>query len=231
MDTAPDPGWRLKPRLEKRSAVVKHDTKRRPPSYVKTQAKNPAYVRIRNICDRFDNTLNGDSAGRVGALLRGDEHAIQRAHVELCRDLRNHIALAGTSLLRTMEDAKKMVQIVAEQRARVARLVAHPIYTEWDACRTQKLFDCFPDKSSQRDYTVYYRRVLVIKREVAKETALAQTAHDKQLALEGAARVLWDTGTTDSNLSFGLLTADTQPHVHEPSMGHPAVAIRKCANT
>jgi hypothetical protein len=195
MDQAPADGWRLKPRLVQRSAVVKHHKKRRPPSYVHTQAKNPAYVRIRKMCDNFE-----------AALRTGGEDAVDAAHRDLCRDLRNHISVAGASLLRTMEDAKKMLLLVADQKTRVTTLMASHARSDVHRQEVAQLLNCFPSQASERNYAIYHERVLQVERSVEAESALLQKEMDRQLALEGVTRVSWDS---DDEYSSGVFYGST----------------------
>lgn len=195
MDQAPVDGWRPRRRLVQQSAVAKHDKKRRPPSYVHTQARNPAYIRIRKLCDTFE-----------AALQEAGEDEVDAAHRNLCRDLRNHISVAGASLLKTMEDAKKMLLLVAEQKTRVNNLMIK--HTCSDACHQNlaQLLDCFPSQANERDYTVYQQRVLQVERDVEAEATLAQKEKDEQLALQGITRVTWDS---DDEYSAGVFYGST----------------------
>tara|TARA_B100001057_G_scaffold492865_1_gene586153 strand:+ start:722 stop:1345 length:624 start_codon:yes stop_codon:yes gene_type:complete len=195
MDQAPVDGWRPKRRLVQQSDVGKHHKKRRPPSYVHTQAMNPEYIRIRKVCDTFE-----------AALQEAGEDEVDAAYRKLCRDLRNHISVAGASLLKTMEDAKKMLLLVAEQKKRVNNLMTNHTCSDAYRQKLAQLLDCFPSRASERNYSVYHQRVLQVERDVETEATLAQKERDERLATKGITRVTWDS---DDEYSSGVFYGST----------------------
>ena len=194
MSEAPELRWRLKPRLEKRSAITKHTQKQRAPSHVRTQAKRPEYVRIRKICDLFEDAASGD------------ELAIRQAYLDFYRDLRAHTALNGKSLLSVMEGAKKMAELVVEQKTRIMRLTANPACDAVDRDEANKLMNCFPANANERDYLVYYHRVCMLENEVNNERLAEQEWRDEEFALNGITRVVWDS---DDDCPSGVHYAST----------------------
>lgn len=171
------------PRYE-RAGVQKHRPSPRPPSYVHTQARNPAYLRIRRLCDTLENACKAANGNRA---------ALEQAHSAFCAGMKSHIAMASDVTLQCMGNAKQLVLLVLEQVKRARTLSDNfEDTTEFD-----RLLDCFPLRASERDYSLYQARVAAIQAEVAMETANKRDKEDKQMAAQGSVRITWEESDDD----------------------------------
>ena len=189
-------GWRKKKRLctfnarhaVERAVITK---KRRSPSHVTTQSRDPGYKRVRLLCDSlYASAHTGDTA--------------KQRYDACCERLLSFVADAGMPLLERVENSKVLADLVGQCFSHALSWADREL---GDKSVLENIVKCFPSSGNDRNYNLYKSRIShVITREheiFAARDALARKEEEKR----GITRVTWDDSDDDvsnSGMYYGL---------------------------
>jgi len=200
-EQAPD-GWRKKKRLCTSGTGQSEPTKkkRRSPSHVKTQSKDPGYNRVRLLCDTL--CAPGATAGSTA----------KQRYDACCERLLSFVADSGMPLLERVERSKVLADLVGQCLSHAQSWADREMD---DTMVLENIVKCFPSSGNDRDYKLYKSRIShVITREHELFAARDAAARMEEKRM-GITRVTWDDSDDDfSNSGVYYGSTGGAGHMH-----------------
>lgn len=167
------PGWQPKKRLLLQTAVSKKRPPRAP-SHANTQMRDPTFKKLRVICVRLRDGIDGS-----------DKDDAQVA--TFVAQMESFLGFLGLELLSKMEVAKKLAELVIQE----LKLTKRAMDTSFCNTDADHLFSMFPKRADERDYSVYRLKVQDVARFVEQEESRRREAERASMAEKGGVVVDW----------------------------------------